>query len=43
VPLEAHGPLMSAHDRRVLDVPLDERLQSRTSELLAWTKGTVIY
>jgi hypothetical protein len=32
----AHAPLMLAHDRRVLDVPLEERLQSRTSELLAW-------
>jgi hypothetical protein len=29
---------MLAHDRRVLDVPLEERLQSRTSELLAWAK-----
>jgi hypothetical protein len=34
----AHAPLMLAHDRRVLDVPLEERLQSRTSELLAWVK-----
>jgi hypothetical protein len=34
----AHAPLMLAHDRRVLDVPLEERLQSRTSELLAWAK-----
>ncbi len=34
----AHAPLMLAHDRRVLDVPLDERLQSRTSELLSWAK-----
>jgi hypothetical protein len=33
-----HAPLMLAHDRRVLDVPLEERLQSRTSELLAWAK-----
>jgi hypothetical protein len=29
---------MLAHDRRVLDVPLEERLESRTSELLAWVK-----
>jgi hypothetical protein len=33
-----HAPLMLAHDRRVLDAPLEERLQSRTSELLAWAK-----
>jgi hypothetical protein len=35
----AHAPLMLAHDRRVLEVPLEERLQSRTSELLAWSKS----
>ena len=34
----AHAPLMLAHDRRVLEVPLEERLHSRTSELLAWAK-----
>ena len=34
----AHAPLMLAHDRRVLDVPLEEILQSRTSKLLAWVK-----
>jgi hypothetical protein len=34
----AHAPLMLAHDRRVLDVPLEERQQSRTTELLAWAK-----
>jgi hypothetical protein len=34
----AHAPLMLAHDRRVLDVRLEERLQSRTTELLAWAK-----
>jgi hypothetical protein len=34
----AHAPLMLAHDRRVLDVPLETRLQSRTSELLAWVR-----
>jgi hypothetical protein len=32
----AHAPLMLAHDRRVLDVPLEERLLTRTSALLAW-------
>jgi hypothetical protein len=30
----AHVPLMLAHDRRVLDVPLE----AQTSALLAWTK-----
>jgi hypothetical protein len=30
--------LMLAHDRRVLDVPLEERLLTRTSALLAWAK-----
>jgi hypothetical protein len=29
---------MLAHDRRVLDVKFEERLQSRTSELLAWVE-----
>ncbi len=29
---------MLAHDRRVLDVPLEERLESRTSVLIAWAK-----
>jgi hypothetical protein len=29
---------MLAHDRRVLDVPLLERLPARTSELLSWAK-----
>jgi hypothetical protein len=29
---------MLAHDRRVLDVPLEERLQSRMSNLIAWAK-----
>jgi hypothetical protein len=29
---------MLANDRRVLDVPLAERLQSRTSDLIAWAK-----
>ena len=34
----AHASLMLAHDRRVLDVPLEERPQSRTSERIAWAK-----
>jgi hypothetical protein len=34
----AHAPIMLAHDRRIFEVPLEERLQSRTSELLAWAK-----
>jgi hypothetical protein len=29
---------MLVHDRRVVDVPLEERLKSRTSELVAWFK-----
>jgi hypothetical protein len=33
---------MLSHDRRVLDVPLEERLQSRTSELLAWAKTMLL-
>jgi hypothetical protein len=32
----AHAPLMLAHDRRLLDVPLEERLLTRPSALLAW-------
>jgi hypothetical protein len=34
----ALSALMLAHDRRVLNEPLEETLQSRTSELLAWAK-----
>jgi hypothetical protein len=34
----AHAPLKLAHDRRLLDVPLEERLLTRTSALLAWAK-----
>jgi hypothetical protein len=34
----AHAPLMLAHYSCILDVPLEERLQSRTSKLLAWLK-----
>jgi hypothetical protein len=33
-----HAPLMLAHYWRVLDDPLEERLQSRTSGLLPWLK-----
>jgi hypothetical protein len=29
---------MLAIDRRIFDIPLEERLQSRTSDLVAWTK-----
>jgi hypothetical protein len=34
----AHAPLKLAHGQRVLDVPLEERLQPRNSELVAWVK-----
>jgi hypothetical protein len=34
----AYAPLMLARDRRVLDIPLEERLKSRTSALVAWVK-----
>jgi hypothetical protein len=34
----AHAPLVLAHDRRVLDVSREERLQLRNYELLAWAK-----
>jgi hypothetical protein len=30
---------MLAHDRRIFDIPLDEPLKSRTSDLVAWTKA----
>jgi hypothetical protein len=33
----AHSPIMLALDRRIFDIPLEERLQSRTSDLVAWT------
>jgi uncharacterized membrane-anchored protein YhcB (DUF1043 family) len=33
-----HTPAHVSHDRRVLDVPLQERLQSRTTELVAWAR-----
>jgi hypothetical protein len=29
---------MLALDRRIFDIPLEERLQLRTSDLVAWTK-----
>jgi hypothetical protein len=32
------SPLMLAIDRRIFDIPLEERLQARTSDLKAWTK-----
>jgi hypothetical protein len=35
----AYGPHIFAHDRRVLDIPLEDRLQSRTSDLIAWAKA----
>jgi hypothetical protein len=34
----ASNPLMLAIDRRIVDIPLEERLQARTSDLVAWTK-----
>jgi hypothetical protein len=34
----AYAPLMLARDRRVLNIPLEERLKSRTSALVAWVK-----
>jgi hypothetical protein len=37
----AHAPSMLAHDRRILDLPLEEQIQSRTSDL-AKTMRSVI-
>jgi hypothetical protein len=34
----ASSPLMLAIDRRIFDIPLEERLQARASDLDAWTK-----
>jgi hypothetical protein len=34
----ASSPRMLAIDRRIFDIPLEERLQARTSDLDAWTK-----
>jgi hypothetical protein len=34
----ANSPLMLAIDRRIINIPLEERLQSRTSDLVTWTK-----
>jgi hypothetical protein len=34
----ANNPLMLAIDRRIFDVSLEERIQSRTFNLVAWTK-----
>jgi hypothetical protein len=41
----AYDPHTLAHDRRVLGISLEERYQSRTSDLVAWAKTTfsVIY
>jgi hypothetical protein len=36
--VHAHGPIMLAHVRRVRDVPLDERLQSISSDCTTWPK-----
>jgi hypothetical protein len=33
----AHGPLILALDWRIFDTPPEERLQGRTSDLVAWT------
>jgi hypothetical protein len=33
----AYRPHMLAHDRRVLAIPFEGRLESRTSDLIAWT------
>jgi hypothetical protein len=32
----AHSPIMLALDRRIFDIPLEERLQSRISDPVAW-------
>ncbi len=34
----ASSPLMLAIDRRIFNIPLEERLQGRTSDIAAWTK-----
>jgi hypothetical protein len=31
----AHAPTILAHDRRVIDAPLEERLHSQTSDLIS--------
>jgi hypothetical protein len=33
----AHGPLMLALDRRIFETSPEERLQARSSDLVAWT------
>jgi hypothetical protein len=33
----ADAPLILALDKCIFDIPLEERLQSRTSDLIAWT------
>jgi hypothetical protein len=35
----AYSPHMLAHDRRIFDIPLEDRLKSRTSDLVAWAKA----
>jgi hypothetical protein len=37
----ANDPIMLAHDRRVLDVSLEDRLLPRTSDLVAWAKTMI--
>jgi hypothetical protein len=34
----ANSPLMLAIDRRIFDIPMEERLHLRTSDLVAWPK-----
>jgi hypothetical protein len=34
----ASSPMMLAIDRRIFDIPLEQRLQGRTSDIAAWTK-----
>jgi hypothetical protein len=34
----ASSPLMLAIDRRIFNIPLEERLQARTSDIDAWTR-----
>jgi hypothetical protein len=34
----AYGPHVLGHDSRVLDIPFEEQLESRTSDLIAWAK-----
>jgi hypothetical protein len=34
----AHGPIILALDLRIFDITLEEQFQSRTADLVAWTK-----